>query len=61
MSMFANVKHSYAITTHRSQGMTIPRVYVSWKDIKKCDNVVLRHKLLYVAASRAKEHLSIIS
>lgn len=61
MSIFANVKHSYAITTHRSQGMTIPRVYVSWKDIKKCDNVVLRYKMLYVAASRAKEHLSIIT
>jgi hypothetical protein len=61
MSMFANVKHSYAITAHRSQGMTIPRVYVSWKDIKKCDNTVLRHKILYVGCSRAKEHLSIIS
>ena len=61
MSIFANVKHSYAITTHRSQGMTIAKVYVSWKDIKKCDNVVLRYKMLYVAASRAKEHLSIIN
>ena len=60
MSIFANVKHSYAITAHRSQGMTIPKVFVNWKDIKNCNNVVLRYKLLYVAASRAKEHLSII-
>lgn len=60
MSIFANVKHSYAITAHRSQGMTIPKVFVNWKDIKKCNNVVLRYKLLYVAASRAKEQLSII-
>lgn len=61
MSIFAKVKHSYAITTHRSQGMTIPKVFVSWSDIKKCHNVTLRHKLLYVAASRAKESLAIIA
>ena len=61
LSLFAKVKHSYAITTHRSQGMTIPNVYVSWRDIKKCDNVVMRHKLLYVAASRAKDNLTILA
>ena len=60
MSCFAKVKHSYAITTHRSQGMTIDKVFVSWRDIKKCNNASLRHKLLYVAASRAKSELTII-
>jgi ATP-dependent exoDNAse (exonuclease V) alpha subunit len=55
LALFSNIKHSYAFTAHRSQGMTIPEVWVNWKDIKVCGNVMLRHKLLYVAASRAKE------
>lgn len=61
MGLFAKVKHSYAITTHRSQGMTIPNVYVSWSDIRKCQNVYMKHKLLYVAASRARDSLTIIA
>lgn len=60
MSMFAKVKHSYAITTHRSQGMTIPKVFVNWKDIRQCSNVYMKHKLLYVAASRARDELTLI-
>lgn len=61
MGLFAKVKHSYAITTHRSQGMTIPNVFVSWSDIRKCQNVYMKHKLLYVAASRARDSLTIIT
>lgn len=60
MSLYANIKHSYAFTTHRSQGMTIDEVWVNWEDIKKCNNVMLRHKLLYVAASRAKHKMWIV-
>lgn len=58
--LFAFVKHSYAITTHRSQGMTVPKVIVCLYDIAKCENVYLKHKLLYVAASRAGKELSIV-
>lgn len=61
MGLFAKVKHSYAITTHRSQGMTIPNVFVSWNDIRKCQNVYMKHKLLYVAASRARDSLTIVT
>lgn len=61
MSCFARVKHSYSITTHRSQGMTIPKVFVNWGDIRKCQNVYMKHKLLYVAASRARDELTIIT
>jgi hypothetical protein len=61
MSCFASVKHSYAITTHRSQGMTIPKVFVNWADIRKCQNVSMRHKLLYTASSRARDELVIIT
>lgn len=60
MSCFSNVKYSYAITTHRAQGMTIPEVWVNWRNIKTCHNVALKHKLLYVAASRVRDTLHII-
>lgn len=56
-SIFAKVKHSYAITTHRSQGSTIPKVFVNWKNINQVPNPYLRKKMLYVASSRAKESL----
>lgn len=60
LDMFARTKYSYAFTTHRSQGMTIPEVYVNLADINKCQNVMLRHKLLYVAASRAREKMFLV-
>ena len=59
-SLFAKVKHSYALTAYRAQGMTIPRVIVRYDDISRCRNVYLKHKLLYVAASRAKNELGIV-
>ena len=60
LSCFAKIKHSYAFTTHRSQGMTIPEVWVNWSDMKITNNLGTRHKLLYVACSRAKERLFIV-
>lgn len=60
MRLFSSVKHSYALTAYRSQGMTIPRVIVRWDDMKRCNNVYLKHKLLYVAASRAGKELGIV-
>lgn len=59
-SLFTEAKYSYAITVHRAQGMTIPRVFVNWNDIKKCNNIYLRHTLLSVACSRARDELTII-
>jgi len=61
LSLFTECKYSYALTTHRAQGMTIDSVYVNWKNMKDCcANIYLRYKLLYVACSRAKSNLSII-
>jgi hypothetical protein len=61
ISLFANCKYSYAMTTHRAQGMTIDNVYVNWKNIKECSNIYLRYKLLYVAASRVRNNLYIVN
>ena len=60
MSLFAEVKHSYALTTYRAQGMTISKVIVRSDDINRCPNAYLKHKLLYVSASRASNELMII-
>ena len=60
MSLFGEVKHSYAITVHRSQGVTIPKVIAYWGDIRRCSNVTLMYKLFYVACSRASEDLKVV-
>ena len=52
-------KYSYAITVHRIQGSNVNKPIVLWDDISFCQNVSLRHKLLYVACSRAREELLI--
>lgn len=61
MSLFTKCKYSYALTTHRSQGMTVDKVFVLWKNMQLCKNTILAYKLLYVAASRAKKNLTIIN
>jgi len=58
--VFATVKHSYAMTVHRSQGSTIPEVFVDWNDIDTCANVDVRKKLKYVGSSRARDELFIL-
>lgn len=60
LSLFAEVKHSYALTAYRSQGMTIKNVIVGWDDMRRCPNKYLAHKLLYVGGSRAGEGLRVL-
>ena len=52
-------KYSYAVTVHRIQGSNVNKPIVLWDDISFCKNPTLRHKLLYVACSRAREELLI--
>lgn len=59
LSCFADTKHYYAATAHRLQGASIPKVTTIFNDISKCMNQVLKHKLLYVACSRAIHDLRI--
>lgn len=62
IGVFAQVKHSYAITTHRAQGATIPSVIVNVVDILSGVNrsPLLAYKMLYTACSRASEFLTLI-
>jgi exodeoxyribonuclease-5 len=55
------VKYSYAMTTHKSQGSTVERVYVVERDLNKLTwNDEERNKLKYVAFTRASHILRIL-
>jgi exodeoxyribonuclease-5 len=56
---FAAISHAYAMTTHRSQGSTIPITYIVAGDILMNRNIDERTQMLYVATSRASSKLHI--
>lgn len=56
---FADIRHCYCITIHRSQGSTFDKVFVDVKDILKNNNRVERQRLLYVGYSRPRSELMI--
>jgi hypothetical protein len=57
LSCFADIKHFYGATAHRSQGASIDRVIVNSRDIRQNPNIYEQKKCLYVAYSRAKHEL----
>lgn len=61
-SCFVKLKHSYAITTHRSQGSNIKNVIVDAKDILSASwkQPLLAYKMVYTACSRTKQHLTLV-
>ncbi len=56
---FHQIKHAYAVTSHRSQGSTFEYVFVDAGDILINTDVDTRTKCLYVACSRASIELNI--
>lgn len=54
---FHNVRHSYSITAHKSQGSTWNRVFVDYKDILANRDRTEALRCLYVAASRPRHQL----
>lgn len=54
---FHSVRHSYAITAHRSQGSTYDRVFVDWRDILLNRHRSEAFRCLYVAATRPRREL----
>jgi len=57
VSLFAEIKHSYAQTSHRLQGSSIDTVIVIDSDIQKNMNIVEQKKCRYVATSRCINRL----
>lgn len=54
---FHPVRHAYAITSHRAQGSTYKRAFVSWRDILLNRDRGEAMRCLYVAATRPKKEL----
>jgi len=55
------VKYSYAMTTHKSQGSTVKKVYVVERDLNRLTwDDVQRNQLKYVAFTRASNKLNIL-
>lgn len=60
-SLWLNFQPAYATNIYVCQGLSIKKVFIDLKDIMLCtkDNLLLRQKLFYVAASRSVEELYI--
>lgn len=57
---FLDVRHAYAMTSHKSQGSTFREVYVDANDIFVNREVLERQRSLYVAVTRASEKVIIL-
>ncbi len=57
---FAEVKHNYAITAHKSQGSTYKNCVTVYTDIELNQNILERNKIKYVSVTRAKNKLFLI-
>ena len=57
----ARIKYANAITIHGSQGSEWDKVSVNLNDIRRCIDIDIRRRLLYVAFSRPKNILKILS
>lgn len=57
---FAPLRHTYAMTTHKSQGSTYDTAIVDYNNLSKMRSPFEFNRALYVAATRAREHLAIV-
>lgn len=54
---FAEIRHSYAITSHRSQGSSYRKVFVDLEDLMLNRNKAEAFRSLYVSCTRQREEL----
>lgn len=57
---FAPLRHVYAITAHKSQGSTFDTAIVDYADLALMRSASQFNRALYVAATRAREHLAVV-
>lgn len=57
----ADLRFTHASTVHKSQGSTYPNVLVMAPNIMTCPGISTRRRLLYVAYTRASQHLHVMT
>jgi len=58
---FANVRHIYAMTVHKSQGSTLYTAIVDLNDVETMRDDFAYNRALYVATTRAAKHLAFVA
>jgi len=56
----ADLRHSYAMTVHKSQGSTFDDVFISLNELKRCTHEDEHRRLLYVAVTRASRRVYVM-
>ena len=54
---WADLRAAYACTINKSQGSTFDKVFIDLDDIKRCNSGDQIARMMYVAVSRAREHV----
>lgn len=57
---FANIRHVYAITAHKSQGSTFDTAIVDYNDLAKIRSIFDFNRALYVAVTRPRSYLALV-
>jgi exodeoxyribonuclease V len=57
---FCDIKHSYAMTIHKSQGSTFKKVFIDLNDVSTIKDPVLFNQCLYVAITRPSDELTFV-
>jgi hypothetical protein len=57
---FLNLRHAYAITTHKSQGSSFDCALVDFSDLNRMPDAFEFNRALYVAVTRSREFLAIV-
>lgn len=60
-NLFVDVRHTYAYTTHKSQGSTFDHSAIGVNDIFSCRDKSILNKLLYVAVTRARKGVAFVT
>lgn len=47
--------YGYAMTVHKSQGSTYNNIFIDWRNLKMCNDSLVRRQLQYVAMSRTRK------
>lgn len=57
---FAPVRHTYAVTAHKSQGSTFETTFLDWDDLMQQRDDFEFNRMLYVALTRASTFMAIV-